>query len=478
MQKHDRRTFLKTAAGLAAASVLPSSALKSGAAWGEILPKNNKIEAWRTSAAQRFEAVSAPKWESRVPVQAMSISLDPATRYQDILGFGAAMTDASCYLLSKAPAATRDAIFDSCFGPDGLRFSVARTCIGSSDYSRFAYSFDESPTPDPELKQFTLAHDEQYILPMLRKGLATNPELFYFSSPWTPPAWMKDNDSLLGGAMIDTYMPAYANYFVKFLQGYAAAGVPIRAVTVQNETDTNQDGRMPQCEWGQEYEMHFVERHLGPTFKKEGIATKIWILDHNYDLWGRAIDELSNPLVYEYVDGVAWHGYEGSPDAMTRVHDAFPDKHAYWTEGGPDLANPDYATNWAHWSATFTGILRNWARCITSWNLVLDQNGKPDIGPFTCGGLITLNTSTQQLTHSGQYWAFAHYSKLINRGAQIIGSWGELTGISHVAAQNPDGSYVMVLTNQGGGQSVQVTLHDQAMQVDLPPDSVTTLRWV
>ena len=235
---------------------------------------------------------------------------------------------------------------------------------------------------------------------------------------------------------------------------------------------------MPQCEWGQEYEMHFVERHLGPTFKKEGIATKIWILDHNYDLWGRAIDELSDPKVYQYVDGVAWHGYVGSPDAMTRVHDAFPDKHAYWTEGGPDLTNPDYATNWAHWSATFTGILRNWARCITSWNLVLDQNGKPDIGPFHCGGLITLNTDTNQITHSGQFWAFAHYSKLIDRGAQIIGSWGELTGISHVAAQNPDGSYVMVLTNQGGGQSVQVTLHDQAMQVDLPPDSVTTLRWV
>lgn len=477
MQKHNRRTFLKTATSLAAASILPASILQTRTAWGEVLPAGPSIQVWRTCGEQHFEPIPALKWQRGVPVRAMSISLDPSSRYQEVLGFGAAMTDASCYLLSQAPEAVRQSIFDACFGQDGLRFSVARTCIGSSDYSRFAYSFDESPTPDPELKHFTLAHDEKYILPMLRKGLATNPSLFYFSSPWSPPAWMKDNNSLLGGAMIDTYMSSYAEYFVKFIQGYAAAGVPIRAVTVQNETDTNQDGRMPQCEWGQEYEMHFIERYLGPAFQKQDIRTKIWILDHNYDLWGRVLDELSDPNVYKYVDGVAWHGYVGTPDAMTRVHDAFPDKHAYWTEGGPDLTNPKHATNWAHWSATFTGILRNWARCITSWNLVLDQNGKPDIGPFDCGGLVTLNTETNEITHSGQFWAFAHYSKLIDRGARILGSWGELTGISHVAAQNPDGTYVLVLTNQGSSQSLQVTLHDQAVQVDLPEDSVTTLRW-
>lgn len=387
------------------------------------------------------------------------------------------MTGASCYLLQQAPRAKRNAILDACFGPEGLRFSVARTTIGSSDYSRSAYSFDDWSVPDPELKHFSIAHDRAYILPMLRAAAAVNPELFYFSSPWSPPAWMKDNNSLLGGAMVDKYFPAYADYFVKFLRAYEAAGVKIRAVTVQNEVDTNQDGRMTQCEWGQEYEMDFVKLHLGPTFVKQNIDTKIWILDHNYDLWGRAVDELSDPDVYKYVDGVAWHGYVGKPDAMTRVHDMFPDKHAYWTEGGPDITDPAYETDWAKWSETFTGILRNWARCIVSWNLVLDEHGKPDIGPFTCGGLVTLHSGTNKVTRSGQFWAFAHYSKLMERGGRVIGSWGELPGISHVAVENPDGSRVLVVTNRGGEQALQVTLHDQAMELVLPPDSVTSVKW-
>ncbi len=113
--------------------------------------------------------------------------------------------------------------------------------------------------------------------------------------------------------------------------------------------------------------MSFVKDHLGPALQKASLDTKIWILDHNYSLWGRAVDELSDPDVYKYVDGIAWHGYVGAPSAMTRVHDMFPEKNAYWTEGGPDIKAPDYATDWASWSSTFTGILRNWAKCIVSW---------------------------------------------------------------------------------------------------------------
>ena len=273
------------------------------------------------------------------------------------------------------------------------------------------------------------------------------------------------------------YFPAYAQYFVKFLQGYAAEGVKIQAVTVQNEVDTDQDGRMPQALWGQEYEIDFVKGHLGPAFEKATLDTKIWILDHNYNLWGRAVDELSDPGVYRYADGVAWHGYMGSPEAMTRVHDLFPDKNAYWTEGGPDITEPDYATNWAKWSSTFTGILRNWARCIVSWNLVLDEKGRPDIGPFSCGGVVTLDSKTHAVTRSGQFHAFAHYSKTIQRGAQILATWGDLAHIDHVAAENPDGSRVLVLTNQGEEREVQCTLRDQALTLTLPPDSITSLQW-
>jgi glucosylceramidase len=470
MDNTNRRTFLKLAAFAASAPLTAWAAPDSPAAPAA-------IRAWRTTGQQRYVPIEVPAWRTGLPVSAMSIHLDPAQRYQQVLGFGAALTDASCYLLEQLDAEKRKALLDECFGASGLHMSVARTTIGSSDYSLNAYTYDDTTAPDPELTHFSIDHDKKYILPLLREAAQANPELFYFSSPWSPPAWMKAGDSLLGGSMRKHYFDAYAQYFVKFLQDYATAGVKVSAVTIQNEVDTDQDGRMPQALWGQEYEMDFVKSYLGPALQKAGLDTKIWILDHNYNLWGRAVDELSDPDVYKYVDGVAWHGYYGPPSAMTRVHDMFPAKNAYWTEGGPDYKLPDYATDWAKWSSTFTGILRNWARCIVSWNLVLDENGKPNIGPFSCGGVVTLNSKTHDITRSGQYWAFAHYSKVMQRGARIFASWGDLQGLDHVAAENPDGSRVLILTNKDREQTVQCTLQEQSLSVSLPPDSVTTLVW-
>jgi glucosylceramidase len=470
MDNSSRRSFLKIAAALAASSTLDSRLIA-------LAPEAGPLKAWHTAGQQRYASIEAPVWRSGAATSAMSIHLDPAQQYQQVLGFGAALTDSSCYLLEQLDPGKRKAILDESFGPSGLRLSVARTTIGASDYSVSAYSYDDTDSPDPELAHFSIDHDRKYILPLLKEARQTNPELFYFSSPWSPPGWMKAGNSLLGGSMRKHYFDAYAQYFVKFLQEYSVDGVKINAVTVQNEVDTDQDSRMPAALWGQEYEMDFVKDHLGPALQKSSPDTKLWILDHNYSLWGRAADELSDPDVYKYVDGIAWHGYVGEPSAMTRVHDMFPTKNAYWTEGGPDISAPDYATDWSKWSSTFTGILRNWARCIVSWNLVLDEKGKPNIGPFSCGGVVTVNSQSHEITRSGQFWAFAHYSKVIQRGAQVFASSGDLKDIDHVALQNPDGSHVLVLTNTGREQTVQCTLRDQYLSVSLPPDSITTLVW-
>lgn len=463
----NRRVFFELAA---------LSACSTPRIWANTL-ETGQISAWRTDARGFWHPLDALAWRTAEPVSPSGVHLDPEQRFQSVLGFGAALTGASCYLLEHLDPGRRTAILDQCFGASGLRFSVARTSIGSSDYSLTAYSFDDTPAPDPDLSHFSIDHDRAYILPILLEAQKVNPELFYFSSPWSPPGWMKAGGSLYGGNMRSHYFPAYARYFVRFLQAYAAAGVRIQAVTVQNEVDTDQDGRMPQALWGQEYEIDFVKQYLGPALQQASLDTKIWILDHNYNLWGRAIDELSDPDLYHWVDGVAWHGYMGSPSAMTRVHDTFPAKNAYWTEGGPDYNQPDYATNWTSWSSTFTGILRNWARCIVSWNLVLDENGRPDIGPFSCGGLVTLNSRTKEVTRSGQFYAFAHYSRVIRRGARVFASFSDLPGIDHVAAENPDGSRVLVLTNRGDQQTVQCTLGAHATTLTLPPNSVTTLQW-
>jgi glucosylceramidase len=431
-----------------------------------------------TTDAAKCKEIPVPDWQSSsAGGTAIPVEVDASQQFQSILGFGGAFTDASCYLLSRMEPAARNKLLDEFFGPNGLQLSVGRTCIGASDYSCRAYTFDDSKAPDPELKDFSIEHDRAYILPMLREARVVSPDLFLFSTPWSPPGWMKSGGSLLGGSMRKQYFPAYAQYFVRFLESYRAEGVNIQAVTSQNEVDTDQDGRMPAALWGQEYEAGFVKEFLGPALRTANLDTKIWLLDHNYDLWGRVEDMMSDPEVFQFVDGVAWHGYSGQPDAMSRVHDRFPTKNAYWTEGGPDVTAPDYTSDWAKWSGTYAQILKNWARCIVAWNLILDEKGGPNIGPFNCGGVVTLDSNTRQLTRSGQYWAFAHYSKAVRRGARVIATKAPPSYAEHVAFANPDGSYVLVLTNSGDERDVECRFQGKSLPLKLPRNSVVTLRW-
>jgi len=455
------------------------------AAWAVSKPASawagapSPVEVWATFGDKRHAKGELLTWRPVSEAASGAIVIHPAESRQEMLGFGAALTDASCYVLSRLTAAEQQSLLQELFAPGEMAFNVCRTCIGASDYSQTVYSFDESTEPDPELKKFSIDHDRAYILPILSAARRINPGLFLFSSPWSPPGWMKSNGSMLGGAMRKHNFGPYAHYLMKFLADYKAAGVPIDAITVQNEVDTDQDGRMPACLWGQEYEMEFVKSYLGPRFRMEGVSTKIWILDHNYNLWGRAIDELSDAGVYESVDGIAWHGYAGEPAAMTRVHDAFPQKNAYWTEGGPYIDSPGYQTEWAQWAQTFNGIANNWARSITAWNIALDEKGKPNVGPFSCAGLVTINNTTHAITRSGQYWAFAHLSRHVQRGARVIATSGAAAdgGVSSAAFRNPDGGMVVVLANCGPRKQAQLLLGANAIQIDLPADSVHTLEW-
>ena len=477
MKYGSRRDFLKTATAAAAALALarkaPSQATETAA--------SSPVKVWGTFRSQRHAELTSLEWKTGDNIAADAIQLDTGATRQQILGFGAAITEASAYMLSRLSDAERAPVMRDLFAPDAMALNVCRTCIGSSDYATKAYTYDESSEPDPELKKFSIDHDREFYLPMLREARKHNPDMFLFSSPWSPPAWMKPNNSLLGGAMRKLSFGPYANYFVRFLEAYKAEGISIDAVTVQNETDAEQEGHMPACLWAQEQEMEFAARFLAPALRKAGMHTKIWLLDHNYSLWGRAVDELSDTSVYDAVDGIAWHGYVGEPTAMTRVHDAFPAKSAYWTEGGPDVNQPDYQTDYTKWADQYNGILNNWARSITARNVVLDEKGRPNIGPFSCGGVITIDNATHKITTSGQYWAFAHYSKHIKRGAKVfatnaLGNLNE-AGVSHTGFCNPDGTCVVVLANKGAEKRVQLLRGAQTLDVDLPADSVQTLHW-
>jgi glucosylceramidase len=242
--------------------------------------------------------------------------------------------------------------------------------------------------------------------------------------------------------------------------------------------DTDHDSKMPACLFPQEIEVRFVGENLGPALESAGLKTKIWLLDHNYNLWGRAIAELDDPVVNKYTKAIAWHGYLGKPEWTEKVLAAHPDAEMYWTEGGPHFDEENYAGNWSKWSSKFTGILRNGMRCIIAWNMALDETGKPNIGPYKCAGTLTIRSQTNEVVRSGQYWAFQHFSRAIQRNAVVIGSEGEVTAVHHVAVVNPDGQYAVVLTNSGKvPTTVQLREGSSVVKVGLPADSVTTLTW-
>ena len=465
-----RRDFLKlSAAGMAVMTRVPTFG-------GADNPKGEITVHMTAGTSARFAPQPALRWHPAGKSSGPAILLDPSTTYQEVLGVGAALTEAACYMFNQLTPDVREQLFHEFYHPSERGFGVCRTCIGSSDYATVAYSYNDGD-PDPELKRFSIDYDRSYVLPMLRLARKMNPDLFLFAAPWSPPGWMKANGSMLGGSMRKSTLPVYANYLVKYLKAYAAEGVTVDAVTPQNEVDTDQDGKMPACFWAQEIEIEFVGKHLGPALEKNQLPTKIWILDHNWNLWGRAMGELEDPEVYKYADGIAWHVYMGKDSAMSRVHDAYPNKHAYVSECSPDSKDPAYMTSWASWAEQFAGMFRNWARWATSWNLALDENGRPDIGPFTAGGAVSINSKTHEIVRTGQYWALAHFSHAARRGGRRFDSQGELEKVSHAGFAYSDGRRALVLANTGKGTIARLRMGDLSAEVSLPESSVLTLTW-
>ena len=473
---HTRRDFLKLS-GVGAATLATVRAFPSAQQSTSVPARPKAISVWITDDAHHLTQGAPIYWQSSFTEPAPdAIVLNPEKRFQEILGFGAAFTDAACNTLNRLAPADRAKLFHQLFHPTQIGLSVCRTCIGSSDYATKAYSYCDGEA-DPELKRFSIEHDRACITPILREARQVNPDLFLFSSPWSPPGWMKANGSMLGGSMRREFMPSYANYFLKFLRAYEAEGVPVQAITIQNEVDTDQDGRMPACIWPQEYEADFVRNHLGPLFRQNAVETKIWLIDHNYNLWGRAIGELETPGVRDFANAIAWHGYVGKPEWMDRVHASYPDTEMYWTEGGPDYTDPAYATDCANWGKTFADILRNCCRSITAWNFALDERGRPNIGPFNCGGLVTIHSETNAIRYSGQFWALAHYSQFVRRGARRFESQSKSPDLSHVAFANPDGRHVLVVSNPGAARTCQVQLAGNSARIPLGENSLATLEW-
>jgi glucosylceramidase len=455
---------------IAAHSLSSSSALASEHPLSE-------IKVWVTGGKQRFTTASPLQWQplSGTP-SSDSVLLVPNNQFQEILGFGGCFTDASCYVINQLQESVREHLLHELFHPSEMALRMNRTCVGSADSAATLYSYDDGDA-DPELKRFSIEHDRAYILPILRRVREINPEVFLFASPWSPPGWMKWNKSMLGGSMSRQYLASFAQYLLKFIESYAAEGVTINAITAQNEIDTDQHGQMPACTWSQECETEFITDHLGPLFQKANTSTRIWILDHNYVYWGRVISELDNPEFRRYVHGVAWHGYVGEPAMMSKVHAAHPEAEMHYTEGSTDYNDPHYQDDWVKWASTYTSVLGNWCQSAMAWNMATDERGKPNIGPYPCGGILIINPRTQEIVRSGQYWALAHFSRLLRRGARRFESQGTAGDLTHIAFENPGGEKVVVLTNAGAARKVVLNFGLNSAEVSMEGNSIATLVW-
>ncbi|MBC9823940.1 discoidin domain-containing protein [Terrabacter sp. MAHUQ-38] len=412
--------------------------------------------------------VSSEKWvqkqgdvsfQTKQTANPLTIKVESSVKYQKVTGFGAALTDSSAWLIDKLPASGRDTLMNKLFDPsNGIGLSMVRLPMGASDFAASGnYSYDDMPAgqTDPTLSKFSIAHDEPYIIPQLKQALALNPSIRITATPWSPPGWMKTSDNMIGGTLKDEYSQALANYFVKFIQAYGKAGVPVHYVTPQNEPLNAPT--WPGTALTPSQQITLVQQ-MGKAFAANKLSTKILAWDHNWDVPSYPESVFNDPATANYAVGSAWHIYSGTPIYQTLTHNDYPGKESYLTEatGGDWQASKQVAFHDALKSWVIDGT-RNWANGVTLWNIALD----PDKGPLNsdtngigiCRGLVTIDPKTGAVTYNADYYALAQVSKFVKPGAHRIYSntFGE-GSIEDVAFQNPDGSKVLVAYNDSNAE--------------------------
>ena len=413
----------------------------------------------------------------------IAIDVDEGTSYQEIIGFGAAMTDASAFLIQTKLGGRRDEILRELFGRDpGLGLSFVRVPMGASDFSMRDYSYDDMPAgqTDPSLAHFTIEADRAEKLPALKTALAINPDLKLVASPWSPPGWMKTTGSLIKGTLRPEYYDSFARYLLKFVDAYAREGVPIFAVTLQNEPAFEPDN-YPGMRLDPPARVAVIGKYLGPLLKGSRLHPRILDWDHNWDLPNSPLEVLADSAARKYVDGVAWHCYAGDVNAQEKVHAEHPATDAYFTE----CSGGGWATVFGDNLKFFVGTLiigstRGWAKGVALWNLALDQNDGPHLGGCgNCRGVITINSVTGGVTRNVEYYALAHASEFVRPGAHRIASSTGVNGLQSVAFKNSDdGSKVLIVLNTAQAEvSFAVRSGGKFLSCSLPAGAVATFRW-
>jgi len=425
--------------------------------------QGRSVTVYQTAKGTAERLVKLGTWEFRPgqqpPESEVSVFVNPNKRFQEFLGIGGAITDASAEVFAKLPAAKQVELLAAYYDREkGIGYTLARTTIHSSDFSSGSYTYIEEG--DGALKTFSINHDRQYRIPLIKKAIeAAGGELLLYASPWSPPAFMKDsNDMLHGGRLLPGYRDAWAHYYTKFIKAYEAEGIPIWGITVQNEPMAVQIWES--SIYTAEEERDFLRDHLGPVMEKEGLGDKkIIVWDHNRDLIShRANTIFEDPEAAKYAWGIGFHWYEtwagGEPMYvnLSNVAESYPDKKLIFTEGTNEKFSPERYQYWPNAERYGRSMINDFnADTVgwTDWNILLDENGGPNhVGNF-CFAPIHADTRTGELIYTPAYYYIGHFSKFIKPGAHRVST---TTSRSHLLATsfiNPDGSVATIVMNQG-----------------------------
>jgi glucosylceramidase len=415
-----------------------------------------------------------------------NILVDEGQTYQAIEGFGAAFTDSAAYLLEQVePSSTQASTFNDLFTRtgNGIGLSFMRVPIGATDIARSLYSFDDITSgADPTLANFSFAHDQAYILPLILQAKLLNPQMKLLASPWSPPGWMKSTGSMNSGALLTADYAPFANYLVKYLQAYKAAGVTYDYLTIENEP-LNQTTAYPSMYMDGPNELSVIRDYVLPAMTTANLTTKLLVYDHNWDTPAYPDTVLGDPVVLgsPLVAGTAWHGYGGAPGAQQIVQNAFPTMGAWETEhSGGTWQSDQFTTDFLE----ITQVMRNASRSFVKWSLALDQTLGPNLmedaglgGCATCTPIVTVNSATGAVTKDVEYYTLGHFSKyVLPRATRVYSS--NNSAIASVAFKNPDGSKALVAFNNANtSHTFQVQWGMQSFSYSLPAFAAATFTW-
>jgi glucosylceramidase len=462
--------------GPAVAQTTYSAAGKKAQVFTTAQGTNQRLAA---GAALSFQPASQPL-ETQV-----CVFVDPAHSYQTLLGIGGALTDASAETFAKLPKAQQQEFLQAYYSPTaGIGYSLARTHIGSCDFSSASYTYVKEG--DKSLKSFSIKHDEKYRIPFIKQATAAaGGKLTLFVSPWTPPAFMKTNHDLLhGGKLLPEFRQPWADHYVKFIDAYQKQGIPIWGLSVQNEEMATQ--KWESCLYTAEEERDFIKEYLGPTLQKGGLGDKKLIAwDHNRDLlYQRASTVLDDPEAAKYVWGIGYHWYEtwttSGPlfDNERRVHETYPNTNLIFTEGCVENFKFDQVNDWKLGERYGNSMINDFnAGTVgwTDWNVLLDEKGGPNhVGNF-CFAPIIADTRTGRLIYTNAYYYIGHFSKFIRPGAKRVAATTNRDWLQATSFVNPDGKVAVVVMNSGDKpQEFQLWVKGQAAATTSPAHSIAT----